>query len=108
MVSFVLGHDAGDYLRIDVSSRENPRALDSDDGNWLVAQVSVAAGPWKGSYRANLRAEEFRSFRDELRTLYDDPGANAAHFESLEAVAELSVERKDLLGHITVNGRAQQ
>lgn len=108
MTSFVLGQDSGEHIRIDVSARENPQATDSDDGNWVVAKVSVAAGPWRGAYRASLRTEEFRSFRDELRALYEDPRAKAAHFKSLEPWLRLSVERTDLLGHITVSGMAQR
>ena len=108
MAAFVLGQEGGEHVRVDVEAKERPLATDSDDGNWVIARVSVAAGPWKGGYRASLLTEDFERFRDELEALYEDPAADAAHFMSLEPWLRLSVARTDRLGHVKVTGEARQ
>jgi hypothetical protein len=106
VASFVLGQEGADFLRIDVSMRTNPAATDYWDGNWVVAEVSVSSGPWSGSYRANLRAEDFLAFRDHLLAIYEDVDVQLAKFSSMEPWLEVVVERSDRLGHLTLKGTA--
>jgi hypothetical protein len=104
---FKLGGDERDYLKIQVLARAHPAETDYWDGNWLKAEVEIVAGPWRGGYRADLRAEEFRAFRHQLQRLYDDVDAPAAVFESMEPWLAFDVNRSDRIGHIEVHGKAQ-
>ena len=56
----------------------------------------------EGGVAANLRAEEFARFREELEALQ---GPGHPSFESMESWLELKLER-DGLGHVTVSGEA--
>src|SRR5467141_993318 len=105
--SFRIGTDSTEHLAVEVLAREHPDKSDYWDGNWLTAQVDVASGPWHGSYRAALRAEEFVHFRDQLQTLFEDREAPPAEFESMEPWLRFEVHRSDRQGHLRVSGRAQ-
>ncbi|MEO8898461.1 MAG: hypothetical protein ABI352_07825 [Candidatus Dormibacter sp.] len=107
-VEFLIGTADGEHLRVEILGRENPNATDRDDGNWLRAMVHIASGPWKGSYSANLRSEEFVPLRIQLQRLYDDVTANLARFESMEPWLRFTVERSDRLGHVLVKGEARR
>jgi hypothetical protein len=105
--SFHLGDETASYISVEVLSRARPDATDYSDGNWLNSVVEVSAGPWRGSYQASLRADEFAEFHNQLQVLYEDTGAQPAQFNSMEPWLQLSVERSDRLGHLRVVGRAQ-
>lgn len=105
--TFHIGNDSSSFITIDVLRRERPNASDYWDGNWVTSIVEIAAGPWKGAYRANFRTDEFARFRDRLQRLYDDKEAGAAEFESMERWLRMKVERSDRLGHVSVTGEAQ-
>jgi hypothetical protein len=105
--SFHIGDEAGEHVAVDVLAREHPDKSDYWDGNWLTAKVDVACGPWRGSYRAALRAEEFAHFHDQLHRLGEDHDAPPAEFESMEPWLRFSVDRSDRHGHMRVSGRAQ-
>ena len=79
-----------------------------DETNWLTARVTVVAQPWRGSYRADFRAEELARFREALHRLYDDPSVTEAGFKALEPWLDFVVRRTDSLGHVEVRGRARQ
>jgi hypothetical protein len=104
---FRLGGEDRDRLEILVLARNHPGMTDYWDGNWLRAQVTVVAGPWAGSYRAGLRADEFAAFREQLQRLYDDPAGPGARFESMEPWLRFTVQRTDRLGHVEVRGEAR-
>lgn len=105
--SFHFGTETTSYIYVEVLSRARPGATDYWDGNWLNTVVEVTAGPWRGSYRASLRADEFAEFRNQLQALYEDTGIKQAQFHSMEPWLQLSLERSDRLGHLRVAGRAQ-
>jgi hypothetical protein len=105
--SFHIGDEASEHVSVEVLAREHPDKSDYWDGNWLTAQVAVACGPWSGTYRAALRAEEFAHFRDQLLRLGEDNDAPPAEFESMEPWLRFSVHRSDRHGHMRVSGRAQ-
>jgi hypothetical protein len=105
--SFHFGHETTSYISVEVLSRARPDATDYWDGNWLNSVVEVAAGPWRGSYRASLRADEFAELHNQLQVLYEDTGSQPAQFNSMEPWLQFSVERSDRLGHLRVAGRAQ-
>jgi len=105
--SFHIGDDAAEHVSVEVLAREHPDKSDYWDGNWLTANVDVACGPWRGSYHAALRAEEFVHFRDQLQRLGEDHDSPPAEFESMEPWLRFSVHRSDRHGHMRVSGRAQ-
>ena len=105
--SFHIGDKAAEHITVDVVSREHPDKSDYWDGNWLTAEIEVASGPFRGNYRAALRAEEFVHFRDQLQRLVDDNEAPPAEFESMEPWLRFNIHRSDRHGHLRVSGRAQ-
>src|SRR3989441_8155558 len=105
--TFHIGGESAEHVAVEVVARERPDQSDYWDGNWLTAWVEVAAGPFRGKYLADLRAEEFVHFRDQLQTLYEDREAPPAEFESMEPWLRFEVHRSDRLGHLRVSGRAQ-
>src|SRR5437764_11421741 len=66
----VVGPSGADHLSIRVLSRMYPPARDFSDGNWLAARIEVRCGGFRGDVTAALRAEELRSFREEVEQLY--------------------------------------
>jgi hypothetical protein len=80
-------------FRIGASNREHlivrpeahPHAEESDywDGNWVEATIEIAARGFRGKVDAQLRAEDFVLFRDQLRPLYENLGG-AARFVTME------------------------
>ena len=73
----ILGESAGDHVGIRVKRRTHPQAADYWDGNWVDAGISVVLRPWRGSYEASLRTDEFARFREELAGLDDRNGGAA-------------------------------
>jgi len=105
--AFHISDGSDEHLAVEVLAREHPDKSDYWDGNWLTAKVDVASGPFRGSYQAALRAEEFVHFRDQLERLVEDHEAPPAEFESMEPWLRFSVHRSDRHGHMRVTGRAQ-
>ncbi len=100
----IVGSRDGEHIAIEIEGREWPESADYDDGNWLVAQVSVSAGSWQGQFAAALRAEEFAGFLRQVETLnerLDSP----AEFVPMEPWIAFRLV-PDELGHIRVEGEA--
>ena len=89
---------------LDVMRRELPSAEDYWDGNWLVVQVTVAMGSWRGEFEAGLRSTEFEQFLAGVRHLQENLDS-AAEFTTDEGWLHLRL-MGDGLGHIRVEGRA--
>jgi hypothetical protein len=62
---------ASEHVRIEVLRRKYPHAADHWDGNWVDAAIEILIPPWRGSYVANLRTEEFASLRNDLERMRD-------------------------------------
>ncbi|GLY64533.1 hypothetical protein Atai01_11520 [Amycolatopsis taiwanensis] len=102
--SVVIGSAAGDRVVIEVLGRMHPEANDFWDGNWLFSPVEVVTGGFTGRVPAGLRADELRSFRDELVRAYQDFGG-VARLESMEDWLSLTVTVKPS-GHVEIDGVA--
>jgi hypothetical protein len=89
----------GDYLEVRPSRRLHASATDYWDGNWIGCTVEISAGKFRATYAADLRADEFASFRDNLAAVYENLSGTAL-FESMEEWIriEASCDRK---GHFT-------
>lgn len=59
------------------------------DSNWVIADIEIAAGGFRGYYRASLFRTDFPHFRDALRNLYSFE-SNRGRFETMEC--QLSIE----------------
>lgn len=99
-VEVILGDSERERIRLTVLGRSHPTCTDYWDGNWLRTSVSVQIGGFSGSYVADLRAEEFRSFGDEVASLYSALEGDAT-FTTMEGQVSL-VLSGDGMGHVSV------
>lgn len=83
--------------------RSQPDLFDFKDGNWIDCELQIAAGGFRGSFRADLRSEEFQSFSDEVEALRRAPDG-AATFSTLDGQIALSLTGGG--GHVHVTGEA--
>jgi hypothetical protein len=90
-LSFRVGSSNREHVIVRPSRREYPEAADYDDGNWVYATIEIAAGSFRGSFEALLRAEEFVRFRDELRPLYERLTGKAT-FDTMEGWLRIDVQ----------------
>lgn len=90
-LSFRVGSSHRARVIVQPTRRENPEAMDADDGNWIYATIDIAAGAFRGSFEANLRAEDFERFRDELRPLYERLDGSAT-FDTMEGWLRIAVQ----------------
>ena len=67
----VIGGRDREQVTIRVLGRMHQGAVDYSDGNWLISPIQVSVGDFTGWVQAGLRAEELRTFRQELETLYE-------------------------------------
>jgi hypothetical protein len=73
------------------------------DGNWLSTEIRIAVGSFKGQIDADLRAEEFERFKNQLQNLHDG-SVGHAEFETVEGWITLHLVVTDGLGHIRCDG----
>jgi hypothetical protein len=99
-VEVILGDSERERIKLTVLGRSHPSCTDYWDGNWLRTDVAVQVGGFSGRYVADLRAEEFRSFKDEVNNLYSALDGEAA-FTTMEGQVSLLL-RGDGLGHVSV------
>src|SRR2546428_13712098 len=100
--SFRIGDHTGEHVAVEVVAREHPDKSDYWDGNWLTATVDVACGPFRGNYRAALRAEEFVHFRDQLERLGGDTEAPPADVELMGPRLRFSDHESDAPGTLAL------
>jgi hypothetical protein len=70
--------------------RERPESTEYWDGNWVIADVEVAAGAFRGRYGTSLRAEELHAFRDGMRALGSKLDGLAA-FKTIEEQLRIQI-----------------
>ena len=92
----------GSQLTFEVSGYERPMASDMYDANWLKTTVSVAVGPFSGSFNANLTTWEFAQIQEQLAEAVKLLSGRL-NFESAESDVVLSVEFSHR-GTATVSG----
>ena len=69
MREVILGRPDGDHVAMRVLRRKNASATDFEDGNWVDAEVTIVFRPWRGTFNAYLRTDEFANFRERLEEL---------------------------------------
>jgi hypothetical protein len=97
-----VGGEQNEFLAITVLDRLLPRCDDFWDGNWLCAEVEVAAGGFRGWVSDELRAEELAEFHTQLARLVETLSGEAV-FTTLEGWFSLRIVG-DGRGHITLAG----
>jgi hypothetical protein len=84
--------------------RSQPGLFDDRDGNWIDCELQIAAGCFRGGFRADLRSEEFQTFLEEVegvsRTL-----EGTASLTTMEGQIALSLTG-DGKEHVRVTGEA--
>ena len=100
----VIGDPDGQHLLIRALARTHPGLFDYPDGDWIVCEVEIAAGGFRGRFRANLRSEEFQAFLEEVAGLSTTLEGRAA-FSTMEGQIEFSLTG-DATGRIGVEGEA--
>jgi hypothetical protein len=98
-LAFRIGGSNREHVIVRATRRERPEASDYWDGNWVSATVKIAAGAFRGEFEAQLRAEEFVGFRDQLRPLFESLKGHAK-FETTEGWLTIDVQG-DGKGHFT-------
>jgi hypothetical protein len=102
-VVIAIGHQETDRITLEVLRRERPDG-DFWDGNWLVVDMHLRVGGFVGHAVADLRTEEFETFRRELEAMYRNVDGTAK-FESLEHWLTVNVTCEKT-GRVTVQGDA--
>jgi hypothetical protein len=90
-LAFRIGGSNREHVVVHVTRRERAEANDYWDGNWVYATVKVAARAFRGEFEAQLRAEEFVRFRDQLRALCEAL-KGGAKFETMEGQLAIDVQ----------------
>ncbi len=96
MIGFRIGGEDSEYLDVKIIAPSDP-TKDYWDGNWVVADIEIEAGGFSGRYRAYLRAEELKSFRNAVASLYS-LDSKEARFETMEGQLRINIVG-DNLGH---------
>ena len=100
----LIGDAGGEHVLIRPLSRCHPGLFDYWDGNWIVCEIVITAGGFRGGFPANLRSEEFRAFLDDVEGVGSTLDG-AARFSTMEDQLALSLVA-DGKGHIHVSGEA--
>ncbi len=91
----LIGESGGQHVVIRPLSRSHPGLFDYWDGNWIVCEVEIAAGGFRGGFRADLRGEEFLGFLNETAELS----------RTLEGAASLTSMEGQIALTLTGDGR---
>jgi hypothetical protein len=90
-LAFRIGGSNREHVIVLPTRRERPEVSDYWDGNWVYATVRIAARAFRGEFEAQLRAEEFVGFRDQLRHLHEKLGGGAK-FETMEGWLSIDIQ----------------
>jgi hypothetical protein len=87
----LIGDTNGQHVLIRPLSRSPAGLFEQRDGNWIDCEIAVSAGAFRGTVRADLRPEEFRSFLEEVEELKRTPDSTAT-FAATEGQLALSLQ----------------
>jgi hypothetical protein len=100
----VIGREDGQHLIVRALSRNHPDLFDYWDANWVACELEIAAGGFRGAFRADLRSEEFRVLLEEVEALSRTLDG-AATFSTMEGQVAFSLAG-DGKGQVRVQGEA--
>jgi len=102
MCQFKIGNEMTGILTVCVKGRCYPQSQDSEDSNWLGADIGINSKTFNGTVACSLRAGDFDSFHKKLCVIYEKLKGKA-QFTTAEDVLFIEVEAKTL-GHMLVQG----
>lgn len=91
-------------VSIHISGYSNPRATDSDDANWLSAEIEIAVGCFTGKYPASPTTQDFSRFQESLELVLETLSGKAL-FSTMEGWLQLQIDMTRR-GTATVSGEA--
>jgi hypothetical protein len=100
------GSSEHEHVCIEVLSYERPTHGDYLDDNWLLVDISVSSGEFRGRARAAILTFEFTGFSEQLHALYDTL-EGSAEFSPLEGQLSLKLAG-DGRGHIQLEGELSE
>jgi hypothetical protein len=100
----LIGNPDAQQVLIRPLFRSQPDLFDFKDGNWIDCELQLTAGGFRGSFRADLRSEEFQSFLEELEALNQAVEGTATLSTSDGQIA--LVLTADGVGSVRVSGEA--
>ena len=100
----LIGDTDRQYLLIRPLCRKHPGLFDYRDGNWIDCELEIAAGAFRGRYRADLRSDEFHAFLEDAEGLSRALDGTAS-FTSTEGGIAI-VLTGDGSGRVRVSGEA--
>jgi hypothetical protein len=100
-ISFILGKETSDYLKLLILNYANPNSNDFWDGNWLNVKILIKVGGFNGDYNAQLRNINFLDLKKGLENLYNKLDG-FAEFHCIEDYLGIKI-KGDGLGHFTAD-----
>lgn len=100
---FSFGQSQHNRIEVDVLHYERPPSGEYYDDNWLIVQIRVAAGGFRGKVDASILTDELVGFTAQVRSL-NETVSGTAQFTTLEEQLELTLTA-DSKGRITLSGR---
>ena len=100
----LIGDTDRQYVLIRPLCRKHPGLFDYRDGNWIDCELEVAAGAFRGRFRADLRSEEFHAFLEDTEGL-SRALEGSASFNTVEGAIAVALTG-DGNGHVRVSGEA--
>ena len=100
----LIGDTDGQYVLIRPLCRKHPGLFDYQEGNWIDCEFEVAAGAFRGKFRADLRSEEFHALREDTEGL-SRALEGSASFNTVEGCIALTLTG-DGNGAVRVSGEA--
>jgi len=86
----VIGDLNAQHVVIRPVGRSTPGLFDYWDGNWIVCEVEISAGGFRGRFSADMRSEELHAFMEQVSEL-DRTIEGAATFTTMEGQLALSL-----------------
>jgi hypothetical protein len=104
MKSFSIGTSKREALVVTVINYERPPTGEFSDDNWLLCEVSVHAGAFRGKFSANFLTSELEGLLQGLSKLHQVLHGEYS-FEPMEGQLVLKA-KCDALGHVEILGEA--
>ena len=86
----VIGDLEAQHVVIRPVGRGSPGLFDSWDGNWIVCEIEISAGGFRGRFSADMRSEEFHAFMEQVSELARTI-EGAATFTTMEGQLAISL-----------------
>ncbi len=94
----------GQRLLIRPLTRSQAGLFDYEDGNWIDCEIELDVGAFRGTFRADLRSEEFQALMEQVEGLHLAPDGIAS-FTTMEGQLALTLTG-DGSDQIRVSGEA--